>query len=73
MAEPRKFLCIHQNKLKFYLSYLYEVLFPCHKVQVSSLHEKLNSANSEFLQLFLIIGNQTLIWDPLMLRSQIVW
>ena len=61
-----RFLCIHQNKLKFYGSYLYEVLFTCHKVPASSLHEKLNSPSPDFPQLFLIAGNQTLIWDPLL-------
>ena len=31
-------------------------------VRASSLHEKLNSPNPGFPQLFLSIGNQTVIW-----------
>ena len=62
-----KFLCMHQNKLNFCGSYLYEVLFTYCKVWASSLHEKLNSPNPYFPQLYLIIDNQTMIWDPLLL------
>ena len=61
------FLCKHQSKFHFYWSYLYEVLLTCHKVRASSLHEKLKSPNPDFPHLLLIIGNQTLIWDPLLL------